>query len=409
MKAHRMRDAALERVRKLIDLYGPRLPGEEATKKVADELKKELDGFCDTTGRDSFDIHPQAFLGWIRILVLVYPAALLLMFLSQPLFAFLLLSAGVYVMVREFFLYHEVTDRFYPKREGVNVWGVIEPQGKVEQTLVYSGHHDSAPVFTFFVDKPQLYIVKVGGALGSFVLLTLLALLETVLQTAHGTLFAITGPSILSLLLLIILSGALYFMKKLWSFVSSEGSPGAGDNLISSSSALELARYFSSRREDGSPLEHTRLVFASFDAEEAGLRGSRHFFSQHSSDLVKGRGYHFNVECLYDHTHMSFLTSDVNGSVQLSQKMATTCVETALSMGYQAKSQKIAFLTGGTDAAESARVGLESTTLIGMPWGNSERGSVYHTPSDTVDHIDEQAVEQAISIAIRFIENLDRS
>ncbi len=409
MKAHKMKDDAIERVRSLIDRYGPRLAGDEATKKVADELKEALDEVCDNSGRDSFPFHGGAFLGWIRILVFIYPVSLLLMILSQPLFALILLSSGIYIMVREFFLYHEVIDPLYREREGVNVWGVIEPEKEVRQTVIYSGHHDSAPVFTFFTQSPHLYLLKVGGALGSYVLLTLLSLVETVVQLALRTLFAVTAPSIVTLLLLIILSAALYLMVKLYSFVSSEISPGAGDNLIASSTAVELARYFAWKRQEGGGLAHTRLICASFDAEEAGLRGSRHFFTSHLHDLIEGTGYHFNVECLYDHTQLSFLTTDVNGSVKLSQDMATRCVHSALSMGYQAKTQKIAFLTGGTDAAESARVGLESTTLIGMPWGNTERGSVYHTPLDTVEHVDETAVEQAVSIAIRYIENLDRS
>ena len=89
--------------------------------------------------------------------------------------------------------------------------------------------------------------------------------------------------------------------------------------------------------------------------------------------------------------------------------MATQCVEIAKSMGYEAKSQKIAFLAGGTDAGESAKMGIEATSLIAMPWGKSERAAVYHTPDDIVENIDEIAVEQTISIAIKFIEHLDKN
>ncbi len=408
MKAHRMKESALERVRILIDRYGARLAGDESTKSAACDLKAAFEESCDSSGSESFPVHPGAFFGWIRILVLIYPVALVLLFLSQPLIALLILCGGVYIMVRQFFLYHELIDRFYPEKEGINVWGVIEPQSEVKRTVIYSGHHDSAPVFNFFTDKAHLYIVKVGGALGSFALLTLFSLIDTLRQIIDVSLFSVTAPPLFLLIFYVLLAAAFPLVFKLWSFVSKEGSPGAGDNLISSSIGVELSRYFRNEKDSGSALAHTRLIFASFDAEESGLRGSRHFFSRHVNDLVQGAGYHFNVECLYDHTHLSFLTSDVNGSVPLSQEMAVRCVETALSMGYQARSQKIAFLTGGTDAAEAARAGLEATTLIGMPWGNTERGSVYHTPSDTVDQVDEVAVEQAISIAIRFIENLDR-
>ncbi|MFA7225812.1 MAG: aminopeptidase, partial [Sphaerochaetaceae bacterium] len=76
-------------------------------------------------------------------------------------------------------------------------------------------------------------------------------------------------------------------------------------------------------------------------------------------------------------------------------------------MGFEAFSQPIAFLTGGTDAAEAAKVGVKATTLMAMPWGNSERAAAYHTPNDVVEAIEPLAVEVALSIAIKFIENLD--
>ena len=87
--------------------------------------------------------------------------------------------------------------------------------------------------------------------------------------------------------------------------------------------------------------------------------------------------------------------------------MATKCVSIAKSMGFEAASQPIAFLTGGTDAAEAAKAGAKAVTLMAMPWSNKERAAVYHTSADTPDAIEPQAVEEAISIAIKFIEQLD--
>ena len=76
-------------------------------------------------------------------------------------------------------------------------------------------------------------------------------------------------------------------------------------------------------------------------------------------------------------------------------------------MGYEAFSQPIAFLTGGTDAAEAAKAGFEAVSLMAMPWDNKERSSVYHTPNDLPEAIDPKAVEETLSIAIRFIEQAD--
>ena len=148
-------------------------------------------------------------------------------------------------------------------------------------------------------------------------------------------------------------------------------------------------------------------MLVSFDGEEAGLRGSRAFFSKHASDFAGQSVWNLNVDCPYDAKDLFFLTSDINGSVKLSQRMATECVNISHSMGYDTFSQPIAFLTGGTDAAEAAKVGVDAVTLMAMPWGNKGRNSVYHTPNDLPEAIDPLAVEETLSIAIKFIERLE--
>ncbi|NCB01590.1 MAG: M28 family peptidase [Spirochaetia bacterium] len=409
LRAFKMGEQAIQRVREIIELYGPRYVGQESTKKAARHLHEAFVPYCDRVEKESFSLHPEAFLAWIRIMVALYPIALIFMFLSQPLFSFLFLTIGVVIMVREFLLYHEMIDPLFAKKEGINIYGVIEPKGEVKHTVVYSGHHDSAKVFTFFLDSQSSYVVKVFLALGSYLFLTLLSFIDTIRQIVVGTLFSFSLTHIAILIPLILATIATYFVRALWFFASNEVSPGAGDNLIASTIGVELASYFKNEKSEGNALEHTRLIFASFDGEEAGLRGSRNFFTTHKdSGLLSENTYNFNVDCLFDHEHMNFLTSDINNSVQLSQSMATECVEIATSMGYVAHSKKIAFLTGGTDAAEAAKVGFTATTLLAMPWSNNGRSSVYHTPLDTVEAIDEKAVEQTISIAIKFIEHLDK-
>ena len=410
LRALKMAQQAIERVREIIDLFGPRLTGSESAKKAASHLYDAFTPFCDSVHKESFYLHPEAFLAWIRIMVIIYPVAIIFMFLSQPIFSFLFLSFGIVIMVREFLFYHQMIDRFFPKKEGLNIYGVIEPKGEVSQTVVYSGHHDSAKVFTFFTDSQHSYVTKVLIALGSYLALTILSFIDVIRQIADSSLFAITFPPIAILIPLLLATGATYAVYLLWFFASNEVSPGAGDNLVASSVGVELASYFHHEKTEGNGLDHTRLIFASFDGEEAGLRGSRHFFQTHKHDaLLSNNTYNFNVDCLFDHEHINFLTTDINGSVALSQKMATECVEIASSMGYEAHSKKIAFLTGGTDAAEAAKAGFEATTLLAMPWANDGPSSVYHTPNDTVEAIDEKAVELTISIAIKFIDHLDKA
>lgn len=405
LQASRMAKRALTLVSTLIEKYGPRLSGSDACLKVAQELEEELRVHCDRTAVESFTLHPDAFLGWIRLMVIFYPIALVAFWLSLTPLAILLSVGGILIMTFQFFLYKELLDPLYHKVEGRNVYGVLEPQGEVKKTVVFSGHHDSARVFNFLSYKPHLYTVKVGTGLGAYFVLALLSIVALIVQISRGHFFLLALPSPFFLVWAVILTIALPWVLQLWNFASDEGTPGAGDNLIASAMGVELAAYFKQREA----LKNTRLVIASFDGEEAGLRGSRAFFRRHrdNRELLSGQGWNFNVDCPYNAKDLFFLTSDINGSVKLSQEMAAECVTIAKSMGFDAFSQPIAFLTGATDAAEAAKVGFEATTLMAMPWGNTKRAAAYHTPNDVPSAIEPLAVEASLSIAIRFIENLD--
>lgn len=407
LQGSRIARQALERTVALIDRFGSRLVGSDACRHTADALHAELANYADKAVKESFWLHPGAFLGWIRILVVLYPVSLVFLWMDLPLISLLLTSAGILVMVLEFFLYKEIIDPIYPKVEGVNVYGTIEPEGEVRHTFLFSGHHDSARVFNFFTNKPSLYIFRIGFGLGLYFVQLAVALARTVGAMIEGSLFSVSIPPVFYLIAVIILTLGFPLVAHLWFFASKEGTPGAGDNLIASSMALELARYLSLQKQNGHPLKHTRVIVASFDGEEAGLRGSRAFFTKHAPDFAGQSVWNFNVDCPYDAKDLFFLTSDINGSVKLSQRMATECVNISHSMGYDAFSQPIAFLTGGTDAAEAAKVGVEAVTLMAMPWGNKGRNSVYHTPNDLPDAIDVLAVEETLSIAIKFIERLE--
>ncbi|MDD3366642.1 MAG: M28 family peptidase [Sphaerochaetaceae bacterium] len=409
LQAARMGKNALEMVTSLIERFGSRLSGSSACLDTARVLADELRPHCDRVESEAFSLHPNAFLGWIRIMVVLYPLALICFWLSLSYIALILTVSGILIMVYEFFLYRQVIDRWFPKVTGKNVYGIIEPEHSVERTVVFSGHHDSARVFNFLTHKPHLYVIRISVGLGAYFALTLAALIQTIVHLVGGKFFSFGFPSIFFVLCAIVLTIALPWVLQLWFFASNKGTPGAGDNLISSAMAVQLARYFRQNADNGSPLRNTRVVLASFDGEEAGLRGSRDFYSRHREDatVLSKKSWNFNVDCPYNAKDLFFLTSDINGSVKLSQEMATQCVAIAKSMGFEAFSQPIAFLTGGTDAAEAAKAGLESVTRMAMPWRNVERGSVYHTPDDLPEAIDPRAIEETLSIAIRFIEQLD--
>ena len=407
LQAGKMAKEAIRLTSLWIDKHGPRLVGSEACRNAAEDIKEELSNHCDFVASDRFSLHPGAFLGWIRLMVILYPIALVLLWVNLPLISFLLTTLGITAMCLEFLLYREVLDPFFPAVTGMNVHGVIEPEKEVRQTVIFSAHHDSARIFNFYAHNPHLYKFKIGGALGSFGVLFLLSVYQTFSAIGQGTLFSLGLPSGGPLFYMVLLTGMIPVVMKLWSFVSHEGTPGAGDNLVSCAMAVQLARYLAKNKDNGNSLVHTKVILASFDGEEVGLRGARAFYAKYKDELLKVPTWNFNVDCPYFAKDLFFLTSDINGSVKLSQEMATKCVSIARTMGFEAKSQPIAFLTGGTDAAEAAKVGIKAVSLLAMPWDANSPSAVYHTPRDLPQAIEVEAIEETLSIAIRFIEQLD--
>lgn len=389
----------------IIDRFGPRLAGSEACREAAEAIRSRIGTICDSTTIEDFAVHPGAFLGFIKVLVVVYAIdALALAFI--PLASIVLGAASIAVLVFGFLLYREVLDPFFPAREGHNVVGVLEPEGEVLRQVIVSGHHDSARVFNFYIDRPELYSRRIYGGIGSVVALWI-ASIVVALVSGLAMKTALIGVDLLRAISAAAFLGLFPFVLHLWFFASDKGTPGAGDNLVASAIALEVVAEFARRREAGKGLSHTRLVFASFDAEEAGLRGARAFARRRRQEFASLPSYGYNMDCVYNLSDLSFLTSDLNGSVKLDAEATARLAKLAAAEGLPSTTMPIAFLTGGTDAAELAAAGVHATSLIAMRWGNDARSQAYHTPRDTIDSVDPAAVEALIRLGLRFIESLE--
>jgi hypothetical protein len=384
----KIREKAFNLADTLIKSYGPRLAGTNPSLQTAKSLEKTMKSFCDKSSLDEFSIHKGAFLGWIDMLVIAYLLSILMLWFNIYWLAFILSIISILILVLEFFFYLPVIDFLFPKKKAMNAIGFIQPKKEIKNQVIISGHHDSARIFNFFIHQPKLYHLRVTGSIALVIFLTLYALFGWI-----GI-----NPTI-GLWLKIFLSLGCLLIIQMWFFASKQGTPGGGDNLIASAMAIEIGRYFSENK-----LENTQIIIASFDAEEEGLRGSRAFAKKYKNLFHQYPTVLLNSDCLYNLDDMFFLTSDINGTVKLDENLANKLSNIAENKGYLSTTKPIGFLTGGTDAGELAKVGVSSTTLIGMPWSNQERSSVYHTPNDTLDHVQVDIIDAAIDIFITYIE-----
>lgn len=394
--------AALQLTGRLIDAIGPRPSGSAASRQAADALQAEAAQFADRAWTEDFAVHPGAFLGWIRLLVLLYIVGVALLWLEVFWLAALLATAGSAILVGQFFFYRELLDPLYPRQTGRNVLAVVEPAGEARGQLIVSGHHDSARVFNFLAHRPALYPWRVTGGLVIYVLFLLACWV-----LALWTVFSGAAPA-WSVVVAALFSLLLLWVGQLWWFASSRSTPGAGDNLASTAAAWEVLRFIAQEKAAGRPLQHLRVIAASWDAEEAGLRGARAWVKAAASDdRLALPTWNLNLECLYDEREFFLLTSDVNGTVKLSPELAAQCQRLLASRGRKVPAKPIAFLTGGTDAGELARGGAQATCLVGMPWGNTQRSSVYHTPADVLSAVSAEAVAAAMRLAVDLAVELD--
>ena len=387
------RKEVFDESQKIIDLFGPRLAGTKASLDTADYIYDSVNEFADDAYKEEFNIHQGAFLGWIRILVASYILAVVFLWLDLAIVSAILLALSVLILVLQFFLYMPLLDIFYPKKRAKNVVGIIEPKQEVKQQIIVSGHHDSARIFNFFIKQPHLYNLRTTGSIALVIILFVVSLL-----------MMIPAVSVYGLYIQIVFTLSVPWVFQMWFFASKKGTPGAGDNLVASMIAVNVGKHFKLVES----LKHTKVIVLSFDAEEEGLRGARAYVKKHETELIDIKTYVLNADCLYDDKELFFITSDLNDFVIFADSYTDELLEVSEKEGVFTFKQPLAFLTGGTDAAEFAKKGITATTLIGMPWSNSNRNTSYHTPNDTLDNVKPEVVEKTLKIFISYIKDKDK-
>ncbi|MEJ2665092.1 MAG: M28 family peptidase, partial [Spirochaetia bacterium] len=281
----------------------------------------------------------------------------------------------------------------------VNVIGSLEPEAEPRRQIIISGHHDSAPVTNLFHPLIQRYLVITMFAPYLFYLF------EIVLCVS----LLISGASTVPVWCLwILLAGIPFVLLYFYAVNLRRGTPGAGDNMIASVIAAQLGKTAADLKTNGgTPLRHTRIILASFDGEEAGLRGSAAYFKAYGDNFKSVPTYHLNIESIYKLEDMHVLESDINGVVPLSGQMARQIKQIGAKHNVNITPFKMIFGAGATDAAESARIGITSTTIFGLPTSVFRDGMVYHTSGDTIDKIEPEAVTACLKIIWNYIRDMD--
>ena len=379
---------------------GPRLAGTRKDHETAFLLFEEMKKFGDHCHLEKFDIHPDSFLSILPVLSTSYIISSIFLIIGG-LFIYLAVIGylfGAFFTLMQFVLYEKTFDPFFPKKKGYNVSAVIEPTKEVKQQIILSGHHDSAFIFNYIEHHPKLYTFRIFFGFLIFGITMIFALYWAIFK-----LFAGYDPSFVSIFRFGVIMGSLVVIQYYF-FKNQKGSPGAGDNLISTVMSMKIGQKFALSKETScSPLQHTRLIILSTDGEECGLRGAAAYVNKHKTELKSIPSFNVNMDSIYRLKELKIMTSDINGTVKLSKKMAEEIQEIFASLGYSASLFPLIFGAGGTDSAEFAKAGIETVNILAVPTEFKDNNVVYHTSHDTVDQIESEVVEAILRLLIEYI------
>ena len=146
MQADKYQDYMYDLVKRVIDEIGPRPACSEAEKKLGRLLAEEWRPVCDRVETEPFTCRPGAFLGVIRLSVVLCLVSIIL-YWFYPFAAFVIAALSLSMLVFELGRYHEFVDFLFLPEQGENIVGTIRPRGETKRRVIVSAHLDSAYEF----------------------------------------------------------------------------------------------------------------------------------------------------------------------------------------------------------------------------------------------------------------------
>jgi hypothetical protein len=400
-------------IESICEKIGPREPGSSEELRAADVIEEEFKKHCDTTSQESFECHPEAFLGFIKYSALLtaigliaywssfFPSVTRLPLLSEfnlTLTCLILSSVSALLFWKEFLNYDEFVDPLFPKKSSKNVIGVINPAGEVKKTVIFSGHHDSAYEFNLW------YIFKSFGVvlmlLGIIVLFSVLVVsLFRVINCIHPFMgaeaFFYAGVAFAFLIPLVAAN---------FKFHSHRPVLGAFDNLSAVAIVSGIGKYLRDNRGDPKIFpKNTRVLLISFGCEEAGLRGSRRYVETHSEELRKAGAICVNMDGIGQKEKIKIVTRELSIGARHSPEVYEGLMQVTQQLGITAECYTLPF--GASDAASFSFENLPAASIFAVK--ASKLPEFYHTRLDTPKIVEKEALEKVMRICLGYLKRID--
>lgn len=383
-------------IKKICKEIGPRPSGEENEQKAQDYVENLMGGIADDVKRESFDVHPKAFMSWVLIDGIEMLVASVLMILAH-LNVFPSISDGlkgaafgisviaILLLLGEFLFYKEFIDFLFPKRTSSNVIAVRKAAGETKRRIIFAGHIDSAYEWRFtHLGGGKLLITMIILGIGSLVLTLIMSVVSLFLDEGVPAIVM----TVIQAITIPIFIAVMFFVN--WKLCVT----GANDNLTGVMASMAVIKYL---KDNNIRFENTEVVAVSTGCEECGLRGAKAFAKAHAKEYAADgtETVFMAVDTLHDYDYLGVYNKDMSGLVKLDAQAAKMAQKATEICGLDIPFATVSF--GSSDAAAGQQGGIKSVALAAM---DPTPAKYYHTREDTVNILDMKTIETGLKIML---------
>lgn len=408
---------------------GSRLPGSDGERKFHDYMAGKLEEIGIKPVKEEFAVSPRSsiggisYAGWAGVIL----SALTYIALSLYTVWFGMALAGVCVVVWlifSCFLYKTWFDMFFPQEISQNTYGeLLPPDGKYDYTIILSGHTDTSWTWRHsehaykYKDKPIKGIIATYGKVGFGAICVFFMIgVSIAMSVIYGG--ALLGNESFSYYISYSETFqnfriAMHFIPIVTAigsaFVVMWGDPhgrnasrGAMDNATGIGLSYAVTKYFAENPEKMP--KNCRIVDFNCGSEEAGLRGSMAFASEHKDDDLTKNAWNINIDSVADKDYFEVVIKDDWQFCRFDKDMEKMFKDTFAELGIESKTGGcIHNPVGGCDSTPMTKAGIKSVTFAAQ---NPVLTYYYHTWRDMPERFEMETVGDGFDVVLSVIDKI---
>ncbi len=360
-----------------------RTAGSESVRTAEAEIAESMKDCVDEIRTQQFEIHPHAFLGSVPLeafLCLIscgfFLAGVYRGILWPYQVSLVFMAAAVVVLIAEYALYRQLTDKLYPKRTGQNLYMVRKAKNAPKRRIILCGHVDAAfemPVLKY-LPAVMIYICIGSGVL--FWIINFLFCNLALVDFLPDTVLKVFG--IVEIVLSALYAPLLFLVD--WHTVVD----GANDNLTGCFLSMSILKEMADNNER---FDDTEICCLITDGEEAGLRGAHAFASENVEEMMKLNTMVIAVDTIHSVEELRIFSRGINYTESNSEEACNLLYFAGLKNGFDLPTAE--FYPGACDSEAFSVVGVKAAAICGVAFTPQD---YYHNVKDTYTNLNPECI-----------------